>query len=139
MEGEPVEEVPNDPLNDGGLQKHQIRVDPRNVDIVEPLMHPKTFHVYKKTWFDFIRNMGISEENEPDESDFINFFEKKRRGGCTGNTMKSMYSHLNKMYTHLYGMKLGILSPRIYQLVESFCTGEMIKKGKVFAREEVLR
>ena len=137
-----VEQVPNgsnDPLNDGGLQNHQLKVDPRNVHLVEPLMNPKSFHTYKKTWLDFINNMGINEENEPDENDFMNYLEKKRLSGYTGNTLKSTYSHLNKIYTNLYGIKLGTLSPRIYQLVETYSEGEAIKKGKIFTREEVLR
>ena len=136
MEGE---QVTDDATNEFMMTQDHLRVDPRDLRNLGSEMNIKTLNVYKKTWIEFVNMSGISVDNEPDENDFLTYFEKKRSSGCLGNTLRCNYSHLNKIYTQLYGMTLSSLSRRIFKVVEEYSKGERIKKGKIFKREEVLR
>ena len=85
-----------------------IRIDPLALDGVLKVMSPKSFAVYKQSWLEFIAFSGINLDRGPDESDFTNFFESKRDSGLSGNTMKCLYSHLNKIFSCLYNQKIGV-------------------------------
>ena len=86
------------------------RVDPRNLDKIANIMNSKTFKVYKSSWLEFINIYDITIEKEPEESDFQNYFARKRSLGCSGNSIKCIYSHLNKVYGQLYNIRLSVSS-----------------------------
>ena len=87
---------------------NQIKIDPLVLNGIAELMNPKTFAVYKKTWLDFINFSGINVDRRPDEADFRGYLEKKRNAGLCGNTVSTIYSHLNKFFIQLYGERLGV-------------------------------
>ena len=86
----------------------KLEIDPHELGGIFRLMTPKSFAVYKTSWSDFVKFSGISVELVPTEEHFAAFFTKKREAGLSGNTIRSIYSHLNKIYTHLYNRKLGV-------------------------------
>ena len=83
-------------------------IDPCDLTRVSKLMLPATFNVYEKTWKDFVAFAKISIEKEPMEQDIEKYFEHKREKGISGNTMKTYYSHLNKILSELYNKRLGV-------------------------------
>ena len=85
-----------------------LRIDPLHLTGVFRLMTAKSFEVYKSSWMDFIKHSNISTENPPSEENFASFFAMKRDAGLSGSTLKSIYSHLNKIHSHLYNQKLGV-------------------------------
>ena len=85
-----------------------IKIDPRELDSVSKVMTKKSFDAYKSSWLDFVSFAKISLEKEPMEMDFFSFFEMKRSTGLAGNTLRVMYSHLNKVYKQLYNKNLGV-------------------------------
>ena len=85
-----------------------IRIDPLALDGVLKVMSPKSFRVYKTSWLEFTEFSGINLDRAPEEDDFTKFFESKRAAGLSGNTMKCLYSHLNKVFSCLYNQKIGV-------------------------------
>ena len=132
-------EEPKDPLNCDPITRNQINVDPRDLQIFEGEMNPKTLKIYKNTWMEFITMRNIEIGKVPDENDFLIFLEMKRSHNIKGNTIKAMYSHLNKIYTRLYRTTLSNLSTRIYKTVEDYCKDEPVHSSKTFKSEEILR
>ena len=133
-------EGPNDPLKCELVTSDQMKVNPRNLQILEGEMNPDTLKKYKKTWLEFINMRNIDVDHKPEENDFVQYFETMRNRGCLGNYIKTKYSHLNKIYTRLYGTKLSYLSSRMYRIVESYCIDEPVKKhSKRFKSEEISR
>ena len=86
----------------------EVQIDPLALEGIQNLMNPKTFDVYKKSWMDFINFAGVSILRKPDEEDFRRYLEKKRDAGLCGNSISSIYSHLNKFFIQLYGERLGV-------------------------------
>ena len=86
----------------------KLEIDPHELGGVFRLMTPKSFHVYKISWLDFVKFAGITVERKPEEQDFSSFFEMKRNAGLSGNSLRCCYSHLNKIFSHLYNRKLGV-------------------------------
>ena len=86
----------------------KLEIDPHQLGGVFRLMTAKSFHIYKNTWLDFVQFAGISVEKKPTEEDFSRFFEMKRNAGLSGNTIRSAYSHLNKIFLNLYNQRLGV-------------------------------
>lgn len=85
-----------------------LKIDPLELSELMQILTKKTFSVYKVTWLDFVNFAQITVDNPPKESDFYGFFTKKRDSGFCGNSIKCVYSHLNKFYFHLYKEKLTV-------------------------------
>ena len=89
----------------------QGKVDPTRVDnsySIFKLMSEKTFKIYKRSWMEFVTFAGVHVDREPLESDFQGFFDRKRDAGLCGNSIRCIYSHLNKVYKVIYGKNLGV-------------------------------
>ena len=96
-------QIPQDIQND-----IVVNIDPLHLTGVFRLMTASSFAVYKASWVDFVQFAQISAHNPPTEEYFASFLAHKRSGGLSGNTIKSTYSHLNKIFSHLYNKKLGV-------------------------------
>ena len=86
----------------------KLEIDPHELGGVFRLMTAKSFNVYKTSWLDFIQFAEITVNKAPVEEDFSRFFEMKRNAGLSGNTLRSIYSHVNKIFSHLYNQRLGV-------------------------------
>ena len=84
------------------------KVDPQDLTTVCRTMTVKSFKTYEKTWRQFLQFANITMEKPPQEHDFTNFFEMKRNGNRSGNTMKTYYSHLNRCFKQLYNVPRGL-------------------------------
>ena len=103
-------------------------------------MKDETFNKYKNSWLDFVKAKKITCAKEPTKEDFQEFFEERREMGLSGTTLRSQYSHLNKLYQLVYGRQLGDFKGYpLLDLVESFSRGEVIKKAAIFTKEEIER
>ena len=85
-----------------------LKIDPHELANVSKVMTKKSFDAYKSSWLDFVSFAKLSVEREPMETDFFSFFEMKRSTGLAGNTLRVIYSHLNKVYKQLYNKNLGV-------------------------------
>ena len=85
-----------------------LKIDPKELGSVSKLMAKKSFDAYRSSWLDFVSFANLSVEKEPMETDFFSFFEMKRSSGLAGNTLRVLYSHLNKVYKQLYNKNLGV-------------------------------
>ena len=83
-----------------------IGIDPLDFNKHSKLMRDKTFNKYSKTWMDFVKEADIRLEKPPTKADFEAFFEGKRNSGLSGNSVRCLYSHVNKMYNIIYGRQL---------------------------------
>ena len=89
----------------------QGNIDPtliENSHGIFKLMSEKTFRVYKRSWLEFVTFSGIHVERQPAEADFQGFFDMKRDAGLCGNSIRCIYSHLNKVFKVIYGRNLGV-------------------------------
>ena len=83
-------------------------IDPMELSGVCRIMTATSFNAYKTSWLDFVKYAKLSISKEPKEEDFEAFFAMKRESGLAGNTIRVIYSHLNKIYSHLYKKSLGV-------------------------------
>ena len=84
-------------------------IDPRDLNAARKVFgDEKSFHVYSKTWLDFVSFAGLNVEKPPVESNFEQYIEHKRSQGRAGSTMRCIYSHLNKFLVQLYNKHLKV-------------------------------
>ena len=83
-------------------------INPLDVSAYSKLMTDVTFNKYKATWTEFVKEEKITCENPPKKANFESFFESKRKDGLAGTTIRSLYSHLNKMYECVYSRQLKV-------------------------------
>ena len=83
-------------------------INPLEVSAYSKLMTEATFNKYKSSWIEFCREENITCDNPPKKENFEKFFESKREAGMAGTTIRSLYSHLNKMYECVYSRQLKV-------------------------------
>ena len=113
-------------------------VDPYDTRAPQAEMSPASYHVYNKTWLDFVKVSKISIDKPPQESDFSEYLINLAAKGASGSTVKSSYSHLNKFFTILYDQSLKQW-PKLFMIVTRFCNGSQPKKAIKFTKAEMKR
>ena len=94
-------------------------------------MQENTRKRYSKTWLDFVQLQGITADNPPTQDDFMDFFVQKKNGGHGYNTLKSEYSHINKVLKCAYGYDLSKY-PRIWEFINSQGNGKIFLQYNYF-------
>ena len=82
------------------------KIDPLDFEKHSKLMRDSTFDKYTRTWKDFVKEAEITFDKPPIKADFEAFFNRRREAGLCGNSIRCLYSHLNKLYHILYGRQL---------------------------------
>ena len=73
-------------------------INPLEVEKFAKLFNADTFSKYKKSWLNFVIEKKITIGKPPTKDDFESHFETRREDGLAGTTLRSLYSHLNKMF-----------------------------------------
>ena len=73
-------------------------INPLEIDQYAKLLSEETFGTYARKWRSFVTEKKIEIGKEPTKEDFHSYFEERREDGLCGNTIRSLYSALNKMY-----------------------------------------
>ena len=73
-------------------------INPLEIEQYAHLLTADTFEKYAKSWKNFVLEKKIEIGKEPTKDDFYSYFEKRREDGLCGNTIRALYSHLNKMF-----------------------------------------
>ena len=73
-------------------------INPLEIEKFAKLLSKDTFSKYSKSWKNFVVEKKITIGKPPCKEDFESFFETRRENGLAGTTIRSLYSHLNRMY-----------------------------------------
>ena len=96
----------------------------------------KSRELYEKSWKDFTEYNRI-RSRKPTEQDFVAWFENLKKSGYAPNTIWTVYSRLNTIYSDKFGEKLQIAHPKLSTLLKNYKKGST-KKSPTFTKEEIL-
>ena len=103
----------------GEISKDEI-LDPKNITNIGEFktMSFKTKSKYVNIWLEFCYTYDISIEKIPLEKDFEEYFKAKFEHGNTFQTLKTLYSYLNKPCFELYGWNIEEIWPEIFKFLQ---------------------
>ena len=100
----------NDVLDESNLytndEDFNKDIDIGLIDVPQQEIAEQTLKKYKRTWKDFLISANVEVGNEPTKEDFESYFNLKYDNGINYNTLKAMYSHLNKMFKMIHNKEL---------------------------------
>ena len=73
-------------------------INPLEIEQFANLFNEDTFAKYKRSWKSFLIEKKITIGSPPTKEHFESYFQQQRENGLAGTTLRSLYSHLNKMY-----------------------------------------
>ena len=97
----------------------------------------KTSHLYDIAWERFQEFRGSSAADEPDEHDYLKYFDYLREGReFKASTLWCTYGKLNSVHQRKYGKKLQ-LWPRIKLLLNGYQQGYERKTASIFTLDQI--
>ena len=112
-------------------------MDKSTEEIMKTCGPKKTSHLYDIAWEKFQEFRGSSAADEPDEHDYLKYFNYLREGReFKASTLWCTYGKLNSVHQRKYGKKLQ-LWPRIKQLLNRYQQGYERKTASIFTLEQI--